>query len=165
MSPAFGLVEAKALLPYFMDAVTKACGLRLCSILEPNLSPCRQMADKWSGIIENGESGYSAVIDVNLWVGKAALDAYVVVLALGGRELRIDRRLTSQRIGAGAFGYDFGALDDADNPFTKSYTNLTYDRLPSSTIKGSNCADHPSYLLVLPPSGTSPNYAFSSWPS
>ena len=35
-----------------------------------------------------------------------------------------------KRIGAGAFEYDFGALDDADNPFTKSYTNLMYDRLP-----------------------------------
>jgi len=29
MAPAFGLVEAKGLLPYFMDAVTKARELRL----------------------------------------------------------------------------------------------------------------------------------------
>ena len=29
MAPAFGPVEAKALLPYFMDAATKAC--ELCS--------------------------------------------------------------------------------------------------------------------------------------
>ena len=34
-----------------------------------------------------------------------------------------------ERIGAGAFGYDFGALDDLDNLFTKSYTNLMYGRL------------------------------------
>ena len=39
------------------------------------------MGDKWIGIIENGQSGDSAVIDVNLWVGKAALDAYVLPLA------------------------------------------------------------------------------------
>jgi len=35
-----------------------------------------------------------------------------------------------ERIGAGAFGYDFGALDDTGDPFTKSYTNLLYDRPP-----------------------------------
>ena len=39
-----------------------------------------------------------------------------------------------ERIGAGAFEYDFGALDDADDPFTKSYTNLLYD-YPSSLPK------------------------------
>jgi len=36
-----------------------------------------------------------------------------------------------KRVGAGAFEYDFGALDDADNPLTKSYMNLMYDH-PSS---------------------------------
>jgi len=30
------------------------------------------------------------------------------------------------RIGAGALGYDFGALDDAGNPFTKSYMDLLF---------------------------------------
>lgn len=34
------------------------------------------MADKWSSIIESGESGHSAVINVNAWLGKATLDAY-----------------------------------------------------------------------------------------
>jgi len=34
-------------------------------------------------------------------------------------------------IGAGAFEYDFGALDETDNPFTKSYMNITYDHLHS----------------------------------
>ena len=34
-----------------------------------------------------------------------------------------------KRIGAGAFDYDFGALDDADNPLTKSYADLMYDDL------------------------------------
>ena len=33
MAPAFGLVEAKALLPYFMDAVTKARKFRPYLIL------------------------------------------------------------------------------------------------------------------------------------
>jgi len=74
--------------------------------------------------------------------------------------------LISQSIGAGAFGYDFGALDDTDNPFTKSYTNLTYDRLSlSSAVQIFHRADHLSYSLVLQPLGTSLNYAYSSWPS
>ena len=34
-----------------------------------------------------------------------------------------------ERIGAGAFEYDFGALDDADNPLTKSYWGLLYGYL------------------------------------
>jgi len=38
------------------------------------------MADKWSGIIANGKSGYSAVIDVNAWFEKATLDACVFFL-------------------------------------------------------------------------------------
>ena len=41
------------------------------------------MADKWSDIIENGKSGDSAVVDANMWVGKASLDACVFVLAFG----------------------------------------------------------------------------------
>jgi len=35
------------------------------------------MADKWSDIVENGKSGRSAVVDVNMWLGRATLDAYV----------------------------------------------------------------------------------------
>lgn len=41
MAPAFGLVEAKALLPYFMDSVTKARELHFYLILEVDLSPRR----------------------------------------------------------------------------------------------------------------------------
>jgi len=40
------------------------------------------MADKWSDIIENSESGYSVVIDVNMWFGKATLDAYASVTVI-----------------------------------------------------------------------------------
>ena len=35
------------------------------------------MAEKWNEIVENGKTGNSAVIDVNMWLGKATLDAYV----------------------------------------------------------------------------------------
>ena len=83
MSPAFGLVEAKGLLPHFMDSAIKARELRLHSIFGADSGPCNQMADKWSSIIENGKSGNSAIIDVNPWFVKAALDAYVLTLAFG----------------------------------------------------------------------------------
>ena len=79
MAPAFGLAEVKGLLPYFMDSTTKACELCFHLILKPNSSLCHQMADKWNDIIENSKSGYSAVVDVNMWVGKATLDACVPV--------------------------------------------------------------------------------------
>ena len=72
MAPAFGLVEAKGLLPYFMDSATKARKLCLDSTLKTYSD---QMADKWSSIIENDRSGHSATIDVNMWLGKATLDA------------------------------------------------------------------------------------------
>ena len=72
MAPAFGLVEAKGLLPYFMDSATKARELCLDLTLKPDSN---QMADKWSSIIENDRSGHSATIDVNMWLGKATLDA------------------------------------------------------------------------------------------
>ena len=77
MAPAFGVVETKALLPYFMDSVTKARELRFHLTLNADSGPCDQMADKWSSIIENSESGQSAVINVNTWFAKATLDAYV----------------------------------------------------------------------------------------
>ena len=32
-----------------------------------------------------------------------------------------------RRIGAGAFDYDFGAIDEAENPLTKSYEDLAYE--------------------------------------
>jgi len=90
MAPAFGPVEMKALLPYFTDAVTKARDLRYYSILEVDSDPRRKMAEKWIGIIENGESGHSATIDVNLWLEKATLDAYVLAFVLGAYWLRIN---------------------------------------------------------------------------
>jgi len=82
------------------------------------------MAEKWNEIIENSESGNSVVIDVNAWLGKATLDACVSPSPLGWHGLWADRKPITQRVGAGAFEYDFGALDETDNPLTKSYTNL-----------------------------------------
>ena len=87
MSPAFGLVEAKGLLPYFMESVTKARELPLHLISKANSGP-NQMADKWSSILENSNSGDSAIIDVNMWLGNAALDACVLVSPLGVRGLQ-----------------------------------------------------------------------------
>jgi len=75
MAPAFGPVETKALLPYLMDTVTKVRELHSHSILKADPGPHCQMVDKWNGIIENGKSGNSAIIDANMWLGKAALDA------------------------------------------------------------------------------------------
>ena len=85
MAPAFGLVEAKGLLPHFVDAVTKVHEHRLYLIMRADLDPRRQMADKWSNIIANDKSGQSATIDVSAWLGKATLDACVQVLVLGVR--------------------------------------------------------------------------------
>ena len=90
MAPAFGLVEAKGLLPYFMDCATKARELLLHLILKADSGPYHQMADKWSSVIENGRSGSSAVIDANMWLGKAALDSCVLALVLGVRLWGVD---------------------------------------------------------------------------
>jgi len=165
MAPAFGLVEAKGLLPYFVDTATKACGLRLYSLLKTDSGP-RQMADKWINIIANGKSVDSATIDVNAWLGKATLDACVLasVSSLGG--LWTDRDPASQRIGAGAFEYDFGALDETGNPFTESYMDIMCGQLPPLyPVQCSPRTNRLSYSLVLGPSGTLPNPSFSSWPS
>jgi len=40
MAPAFGLVEAKGLLPYFVDSATKARELRVHFISETDSNPC-----------------------------------------------------------------------------------------------------------------------------
>jgi len=98
MAPAFGLVEAKGLLPYFMDSATKVRDLRLYFILGTDSRPSdRQMANKWSDIIERGKSGRSAVIDANLWFGRATLDAYVSVSASGVCGPRTNHELISQK--------------------------------------------------------------------
>jgi len=60
--------------------------------------PSHQMADKWSGIIAISKSGYSAVVDVNMWFGKATLDACVffpVTPMFGIRGLRPNHELIS----------------------------------------------------------------------
>lgn len=77
MAPAFGPVEAKGLLPYFMDSAAKVRRSRSHLMMRADLGPFNQMVDRWDEIIENGKSGYSAVVDVNMWFGKAVLDACV----------------------------------------------------------------------------------------
>ena len=54
--------------------------------------------------------------------------------------------MSLKRIGAGALDYDFGALDDMDNPFTKSYMNLVYDR----QLSVSSVVQVPVVLTVCP---------------
>jgi len=43
------------------------------------------MVDKWNDILENSKTGLSSLIDVNMWLGKATLDAYVPASALDAR--------------------------------------------------------------------------------
>ena len=45
------------------------------------------MADKWNEVVENDKTGNSAVIDMNMWLGKATLDAYVFATELDARRL------------------------------------------------------------------------------
>jgi len=163
MAPAFGLVEAKGLLPYFMDTADKAHELHLHLVSNADQGPRYQMGDKWNGILENSESGNSVTIDVNTWLGKATLDACVLPPPLGRHGLWINHKLISQRVGAGAFEYDFGTLDATDNPLAKSCINLMCDHLPlSSTVRGSHHTDHPDDSLDSRHSGTPLDYSFSS---
>ena len=121
------------------------------------------MADKWTGIIENDKSGDSAIIDVSMSIGKATLDACVfgLVRMCMDRRLIIDRSL--ERIGAGAFEYDFGALDDADNPLTKSYLGLVCDyHLGHWSPEVSVTLTCLFRSLVPRPSGILPDHSFSS---
>lgn len=86
MTPAFGLVESKALYPHFTRCADS-------------------VVDKWHEILSNTEPERATVIDMHHWFEKAMLDA----------------------IGAGAFDYDFGAVEDADNKYTRSYRKLSFD--------------------------------------
>jgi len=102
------------------------------------------MADRWNSIIENSKFGDSAIIDVNAWMEKAALDVCVLALVLGacaGHGLTMNPSI--KRIGAGAFGYDFGALDDADNPLTKSFMDLRCAHLSLRFVVRGSCRAHP----------------------
>ena len=65
-------------------------------------------------------SGGPVIINVYSWLRKATLDAYV-----GESRIRwFGCSPIETSIGAGGFDYDFGALEDTDNKFTKSYVNL-----------------------------------------
>ena len=79
------MIEAKGFVPHATEAATKARESCLYSLLNLNsdASVFYQMVNKWNDVIENSKSGYSALIDVNMWLGKATLDAYVPAFALG----------------------------------------------------------------------------------
>ena len=63
---------------------------------------------------------------MHAWLSKVALDAYVAKL-----EARLLYLLSKPRIGAGAFDYDFGAVEGTGNKLTKSYANLGCGSIPS----------------------------------
>ncbi|KAF9780802.1 cytochrome P450 [Thelephora terrestris] len=87
-------------------AMAPAFGLVEAKALYPHFSRCfDSLVDKWHETISNSESGQTAIFDVNSWLNKASLDA----------------------VGAGAFGYDFGALENAGNKLAETYENLTFD--------------------------------------
>ena len=48
-----------------------------------------------------------------------------------------DANSSKTSIGAGAFDYDFGALENTDNKLTKSYTNLMYVSVSSTPTRNS----------------------------
>ena len=113
--------------------------------LGADLGPRHQMADRWSSIIENGKFRDSAVIDVNVWMEKAALDACVLASVF---DIGLTMNPSLKRIGAGGFGYEFGALDDADNPLTKSYMDLMCAHLSSRFVVQRSCYADPSALFA-----------------
>lgn len=79
MTPAFGLVEAKGLLPYFAQSATKV-GSRLTSVRYCDNQTFPQLTDKWHELIAGEGSGESSVMDMPSWLSKATLDAYVIAL-------------------------------------------------------------------------------------
>ena len=164
VNAAFGPNEAKRFVPHATDAATKAREFRWYSFLssKADTSSCCQMVDKWNDIIGNSESGSSIVIDASGWLGKATLDACVLASALGVRRLRTDLISHLTSFGVGAFGYDFGALDEKDNQLTKSYMNVMYDHLRlASAVQGSPHVNHLSRHIAMRPLGSPPDCSFS----
>ncbi|KAF9779010.1 cytochrome P450 [Thelephora terrestris] len=93
-------------------AMAPAFGVFEAKALYPCFVRCsNSLAEKWHETLSTAGSGRAAIIDVHSWLSKATLDA----------------------IGAGAFDYDFGALENTDNKFTKSYANLLFDLFGKSS--------------------------------
>ncbi|KAK0436857.1 cytochrome P450 [Armillaria borealis] len=89
--------QRKVMLPGFGSPESK-------SFLPIFFACAEKMAQKWTELMELS-SDQSIVVNVTPWVSRAALDA----------------------IGEAAFDYQFGALDNLDNPLAKAYTNLMFD--------------------------------------
>jgi len=96
--------QRKVLVPAFGPNESKALMPRFLSV-------ANKLADKWKDIVANEASGGSHTLDIPTWMSKATLDA----------------------IGTGAFDYEFGALDNHDNPLAKSYTGLLYSMFGTMT--------------------------------
>ena len=129
MNPAFSLTETKGLLPSFAESATKVRVSPRQSCISVDLASA-QLADKWHESVETEGSGESLVTDVHSWFAKATLDAYVApLLCYLLSHLKVHNG--SNSIGAGAFDYDFGALDGADNALARTYANLLYASTPT----------------------------------
>ena len=83
MAPAFGLVEAKALYPYFFRSSNSVSHSPIYFLPRTHVQAerpiTRQLADQWHDVVLDAESGHCAIIDVRTWASHAALDAYVWV--------------------------------------------------------------------------------------
>ena len=77
MTPAFGLVEAKALYPCFVRCSNSVSHCLVNDDAKIEGPFTLQLADKWHDTISNAVSGQATTIDVYSWLSKATLDAYV----------------------------------------------------------------------------------------
>jgi hypothetical protein len=80
-----------------------------------------QLVDRWHELVVGDGFGESSIIDTASWLKKATLDAYVTTPHWSAFYSR-----ACQRIGAGAFQYDFGALDGSDNILARTYSGMRY---------------------------------------
>ncbi|KAF8589039.1 cytochrome P450 [Ramaria rubella] len=88
----------------------------------------QRTVSKWNELMAEGDNG-SAVIDVPDWLARTTLDA----------------------LGATAFDYEFGTLDEANNELSKVYRNLGFDvfyKRPNSTIVVQELWGYLPYALV-----------------
>ncbi|EGO00602.1 hypothetical protein SERLA73DRAFT_104941 [Serpula lacrymans var. lacrymans S7.3] len=98
--------QRKVMLPGFGMPETKA--------LVPIFSRCaEQLTTQWKDILDDEKSG-EKVFNVSAWMARATLDA----------------------LGLGAFDYNFGAMDNADNELKRAYSNLLADLFGSPTALG-----------------------------
>jgi len=117
VQPAFGAGETKALLPVFRGCVERVSIILslLCLGDVPSIS---QVTSKWKDIL-TGTSEPEEIIDVSSWLTRAALDA----IGEGGGIYRDVIQSTQSGYLAG-YDANFGALDNAESEFVRTYHNL-----------------------------------------